>query len=197
MILLATVFADPINLKRVSRSEVVILAADLLLEFADFLREKFHRTAALGADHVVMAATVVLMFVAGDAVVKGDFAGQATLGEKFQRAVDRGVADARIFFLDQAVQFVGGEVVASFEKSAQNCVALASLLETHVFQVSVEDILGLADHLTRERGLIIDAFLEHGVIEEPEYHPGILKMKFIFRTAARPPTRLEYNQIFP
>jgi hypothetical protein len=172
MILLATVFADSVNLKCVSRSEVVILAADLLLEFADFLREKFHGTAALGADHVVMAATVVLVLVAGDAVVKGDFAGQATLGEKFQRAVDRGIADASILFLDQAVEFVGGEVVASFEKRAENCVALASLLQANILQVAMKYVLGLADHLPREGGLIIDAFLEHGVIEESEYHPA-------------------------
>lgn len=172
MILLAAVFADSVNLKRVPRGEVVILAPDLLLEFADFLREKFDGTAALRADHVVMAATVVLVFVAGDAVVEGDFAGQAALGEKFQRAVNSGVTDAGILFLDQAVKFVGGEVVASFEKGAQNGVALASLLQADILQMAVKNVLGLADHLARESGLIIDAFLEHGVMEESEYHPA-------------------------
>ncbi len=42
MILLAAVFADSVNLKGVPRGEVVILAADFLFEFADFLRKEFH-----------------------------------------------------------------------------------------------------------------------------------------------------------
>lgn len=146
---------------------------------------------------MMVAATVVLMFVAGDAVVEGDFTGQATLGKKFQRAVDSGVTDAGVFFLDQAVKFVRGEMVASFEKSAQDGVALAGLLETDLLQVPVKNVLGLAHHLAREGRLIIDAFLEHGVMEESEYHPGILKMKFIFNIMARGPVRLEYNQSFP
>lgn len=85
----------------------MVLASDLLLDFSDFLGEKFDRGAALGAHHVVMTAAVVLMFITGDAVVEGDFAGQAATGEELQRAVDRGEADARIGFLHQAVQFVG------------------------------------------------------------------------------------------
>jgi hypothetical protein len=38
--------------------------------------------------------------------------------------------------------------------------------------MAVKNVLGLADHLARESGLIIDAFLEHGVMEESEYHPA-------------------------
>ena len=75
-----------------------------------------------------MAAPVVLVLVAGDAVVEGDFAGQAALRQQFQRAVDGGVSDAGIIFLHQAVQFVGGEMVAGFEERAQNRVALGGLL---------------------------------------------------------------------
>jgi hypothetical protein len=84
----------------VAGSEIVILAADLLLQLADFRGKEFDGAAAIGAHHVVMAAAVVLMLVAGDAVVKGDFAGEATFGEQFEGSIDGGVADAGIFLLD-------------------------------------------------------------------------------------------------
>jgi hypothetical protein len=73
----AALLADPVDLKSVAGGDVVVFAADLLLQLADFRGKKFDRTAALRADHVVVAAAVVLMLVAGDAVVEGDFAGQA------------------------------------------------------------------------------------------------------------------------
>ena len=75
-----------------------------------------------------MAAAIVLVLVAGDAIVEGDFAGQAAFGQQFQRAVDGGVADAGIFFLDETVQFLGREVIAGFQKSAQDGVPLLGLL---------------------------------------------------------------------
>ena len=109
-----------------------------------------------------MTATVVLVLVAGDAVVEGDFTGQAALRQQFQRAVDGGVADAGIFFLHQAVEFVGGEVIAGFEEGVQNGVALGGLFQANGLLVAVKDLLGFADHLAGDGGLIIDALLQHG-----------------------------------
>ena len=82
-----------------------------------------------------MAAAVVLVLVASDAIVESDFAGQATLRQQFQRAVDGGVADAGVFFLYQAMEFVGREVVAGFKKGAQNSIALRGLLQADAFQM--------------------------------------------------------------
>ena len=162
MVLFAAVFANPINLKSVPGGEVVIFAADFLLELADLLGKEFDRTATVGADHVVMAATVVLVLVAGDAVVEGNFAGQAAFGEQLESAVDGGVADAGVFFLDKAMKLIGGKMVAGFEKRAQNGVALGGLLQANAFEMAVQDVLGFADHLAGDGGLIIDAFLQHG-----------------------------------
>jgi hypothetical protein len=81
IVLLAAVFADSIDLKGVTSSEVVVFAANLLFEAAYFLRKEFDGTAAAGADHVVMAAAVVLVLVAGNAVMEGDFAGQSAFGQ--------------------------------------------------------------------------------------------------------------------
>lgn len=162
MILRAARFANAVDLKSMPCGEVVILEADFLLELADFLRKKLNRVTTLCANHVVMAAAVVLMFVTGDAVVEGDFAGQTAFRQQFQRAVYGRIADARIFFLHQTMKFVGREVITGFEKRAQNGISLTGLLQADALQVFVEDILGLPHHLAGNRWLIIDAILKHG-----------------------------------
>src|SRR5579862_169015 len=144
-----------------------------------------------------MTAAIVLVFVARDAIVEGDFARQATLGEKFQRAVDRGVADASVLLLNQAVKFVGREVVASLEKSAQNRIALAGLLQANVFQVTVEDVLSLANHLTREGGLIIDAFLKHSGDRRLRISPGHLENEIHFQNHGAPARSPGIQSEFP
>ena len=163
MVFLATVFADSIDLKGVASGEVMVFATDLLLELTDFPGKELDGAATVGTDHVVMAAPVVLVFVTGNAVVEGDLAGQAALRQQFQRAVDRCVADAGIFFLDQAVEFVGREVVAGFQESVQNGVTLRRLFQANGLEVAVKDLLGFADHLAGDGGLIIDTLLQHGM----------------------------------
>jgi hypothetical protein len=160
--LLSAFFANTINLECVAGGYVMMLASDLLLDFSDFLREKFDRSSALGAHHVVMTAAVVLVLITGDAVVEGDFAGESATGEEFQRAVDSGETDARIGFLDQTVQFVGGEMFAGFEESSQNRVALLGLFQADAFEMLPKNSLGFADALRRDGRLIVDSFLQHG-----------------------------------
>lgn len=159
MILAAALFANAVDLKSVTGRQVAMLSPDLLRQFADFLGEEFHRTAAIGAHHVMVTAAVVLMFVTGDAVVKGNFARQSAFREQFQRSINRGVTDAGVFLLHQAMQFVGGQVIAGFKKGAKDCVALGGLLEAHAFEMPVQNLLGLANHLAGETGLVIDTLL--------------------------------------
>jgi hypothetical protein len=161
VVLLAAVFADSIDLKGVSSGEVAVPAANFLLELADFRGEELDGTATISANHVVVAAAVVLVLVAGNTVVEGDFAGQAALCQQLQRAVDGGVADARIFFLHQAVEFFGREMVAGFEEGVKNGVTLRRLFQADGPQVAVKDFLGFADHLAGDGGLIIDSLLQH------------------------------------
>lgn len=141
--------------------EVVVCAADLLFELTYFLRKEFYGAAAFGADHVVMTAAIVLMFVAGDAVVEGNDARKTALGKQFERAVDRGVTDAGVFLLNEAVQFVGGEVIAGLQEGAENRVALASLFQADILEMAMEDVLSFANHLAGDGGLIVDTFLQH------------------------------------
>ncbi len=103
-----------------ARGFVLIAAADFLLKMVHFRGKELDGTAALRANHVMVAAAVVLMLVAGDAIVKSDFAGQATLGQKLERPVNRRKPDALVLLLDQAVQFLYGKMLAGFEKCLQN-----------------------------------------------------------------------------
>jgi hypothetical protein len=59
------------------------------------------------------------------------------------------------------MKFVGREVIASFKKSAEDGVPLRGLLEPDTLQMFMKDLLGFTDHLERDGGLVIDAFVEH------------------------------------
>jgi hypothetical protein len=159
VVTLPAIGADTVNLKGVASGQILVLTPDLLFDLSDLRRKKLYRRAAFRTHHVVMAAAVVLVLVARDAVVEGDFAGEAAISQKFERAVHGGESDARIFFPDQTVQLVGGEMLARFEESAQDDVALTSLLQSYPTQVLEEDCLGRAHALTRDAGLIVDALL--------------------------------------
>ena len=110
LVLQATVFlavlTEAIDLKGVATGHVMVLAADFLFDLADLWRKELHRSTASGADHVVMAAAVVLVLVASDAIVKRDFTRKSRTSQKLERAIHGGKADVRVFFLDEPVQFI-------------------------------------------------------------------------------------------
>src|SRR5215472_12902895 len=97
---LTAVFTDAIDLKVVTGSVKTVFAADLLLQLADLGREEFDRGAAFCAHHVMVAAAVELVLVAGHAVRKRHHAGQPAFGQQFERAVDGGEAYLGVSFLD-------------------------------------------------------------------------------------------------
>ncbi len=93
------------------------------------------------------------------------------------------------------MEFVGRKMIAGLQKSAENGVALGRLLEPHSLQMTVKDVLGLTNHLPGKVRLVVNPLLQRGRHgSEPEYHRGILKMKFIFRMVQRV---VEYNRKFP
>src|SRR5271169_6627612 len=98
-VLPSAILADSVNLKGVAGGRIVVFASDLLLQAVNLGREKLHRTAAGSTNHVMVAAAVVLVLVAGDAVMKRDFTGQTAFGQQFQGAVNGGETDAGIFLL--------------------------------------------------------------------------------------------------
>ncbi len=123
-----------------------MFTSDFLLQAIHLGREEFHRTAALGTYHVVMAPAIVLVLVARDAVMKRDFARQSAFGQELERAIHSGKADFGILFLYQSVQFVGGKMFSSFQKGSQNRITLFCMLQSDTFQMAMQDGLRLADH---------------------------------------------------
>ena len=105
-----------------------MLVANLLFDFSYFGRKESNAGATFGTHHVVVAAPVVLMLIARNAIMKRNLAGQAATSQQLQRTVNGREADAGILFLDQTVQFIGGEMFASFQECARDCAALPSLL---------------------------------------------------------------------
>ena len=162
LLLLLALLADAVNLERVAGGQVLVLAADLLLDAFDAAGKKLHRTAALGAHHVMMIAPLVLVLVARYPVVERNLTGQPAFGQQLERTVHRGEADVLVPLLDQAVELVGGKMVAGVEEGPKNDVALSGVLKADAFEMAVEDGLSLAHHLARDRRLIVDALLQQG-----------------------------------
>ena len=157
--LFAASIANAVDLEGMAGSEVLVFASHLAFDALDVGGEKFDRAAALGTDHVMMVAAIVLMLVAGDAIVEGDFAGQAAFGQKLQRAVYRRKADALILLAHQTVEIVRGEVVSGVEEGAQDGIALTGVLQADTMEMIVKHGLGFAQHLRRNRRLVIHALL--------------------------------------
>lgn len=79
---------------------------------------KLDRCATAHADHVVVVIVIVEVLVPRNAVGQVDLASEAAVGEQLHRAIDRGIADARICFadtsidiLDAAVPFIADEIL--------------------------------------------------------------------------------------
>jgi len=123
-----TSVANSVDLKGVSGGQVSVFTANLALDAFHLAGEEFNRAAALGANHVMVVAAVVLVLVAGDAVIESNFACQAAVGEKLERAVDGSEADTLVFFAHETKKLVRREVFAGVEESSQDGVALLRVL---------------------------------------------------------------------
>jgi hypothetical protein len=105
-----------------------------------------------------MRAAIVLMFVARYSIVKGQLGCESTFGEELERAVDRRETDLRILLLYEPVKLIGGEMIANFEESLEDGVALLGMFEAHSFQMRMEYLLRFSQHFLRHRRLIVDPF---------------------------------------
>jgi hypothetical protein len=162
---LPAIFADAVNLKRMSRGHVVMLSPYRLFKLAYFGRKKLYGSSALGAHHVMVAAAIVLVLVSRNAVMKRDFACQSAVGEQLQSAVDGRESDMRVFLFDQLGEFVSREMFASFKECPENRAALLRLLESHTPQMAQENSLGLAHIFRRDTQLIVNSLLQHSECE--------------------------------
>jgi hypothetical protein len=53
-------------------------------------------------------------------------------------------------------------VLASFEESSQNSVALRRMLQTDPLEMLMQNLLRFTHHLGGDAGLIVNALLQHG-----------------------------------
>ena len=138
--------ADTVNLEKMASGNKMVLTPDLLLHAIHFRGKELDRSAAFRTDHVVMAAPVVLVFITGYAILKRHHASQATIRQQFQSTIDSRKADVRILLANQAVEFIGGEVVASPDERTKNGVTLAGVLQSDLLQMPVEHGFHLSHH---------------------------------------------------
>lgn len=150
----------------------MVFTTDVLLDLLDLRRKELHRTPAVCADHVVVIAAIVLVFVSRNTVVKSNFARKATFRQQLQCAVHGGEADLRVLLLDEPVQLICREMIAGLKERAQDRVPLLSVLESYPFEVGMENVFGLAHHLARDRRLIVDSFLQHVLERHQGGEPG-------------------------
>ena len=109
----------------------------------------------------MMAASIVLVLVASNAIMKSHFARETALGEQLEGAIDRGNSDARVAFAHELVKLFDGKVLVSFKEGEKNRIALLSPFEADAFEMLLKTKLRLAQPLLRDRDRIIDAFLQH------------------------------------
>jgi hypothetical protein len=124
-------------------------APDFLLDLADFFRKEFYRRAAFRTNHVMMAAPIVLVLVARDAIMESDFAGQAASRQQFQSPIHSGESDAGVGLLYQPVQFVNRKMLARLKKCAEDRAALPRLLQADALQMPKKNSFRFADILAR------------------------------------------------
>src|SRR5664280_3291389 len=95
--LLPTFCADSIQLKLVSLDQEAVTAGHIGLELFNGLVLELDNGPAAGADQVVVVLPLGNVLVARLAVAELDFAGNPRFGEELQGAVDRRIADPRVF----------------------------------------------------------------------------------------------------
>src|SRR6478672_12220375 len=153
----------------------MIFAADLLFQFVYLRREKLDGRVTLRADHVMVVTAVELVLVTRHAVRERDSAGQSAFGQQLERAVNGGEADLGVFLANEAEKLVGGEMVARFQKGAQDSIALVSVLQPHALQVLKKDFLRFAHGFARRRRMVVYPSLQHvidsrNILNENEFH---------------------------
>src|SRR5690349_11667052 len=108
-----------------------------------------------------MITAIKLVLIARHAVRKRNGAGQSAFRQQLERAVHRGESDLGIFLANEAEKLVSRKMVARLKKSAQNGVALVSMLESDALQVLIKDLLRFAHGFARWRRMIVNPCLQH------------------------------------
>src|SRR5215469_16224990 len=131
-----------------------------LLDALHALVLELNNAAAALADEMVVMALLVDYLVAPLSVVEMSLRDQLALLEQLQSAVNGGVADVGVDFLDLGVQLLGADVTSQIEEHARDIVALAGGLEPAFLEPRVEGFQTLVgtDARTTRDGRMFSAF---------------------------------------
>lgn len=135
-LLLSSIFCGATTLRAESDDTVqmlgnlkTVLGRQLILKRFQFGGKEFDDATTFGTNHVIVMLMLVIVFVVSAPVAKADLAGQPCFRQEFQRAIDRGLSDARVFLLDQAIKVFAGKMLFRAQEHVENQVALGRALE--------------------------------------------------------------------
>jgi hypothetical protein len=133
----SAVCAQSVKLQLMPGKHHAQLFGNVLLHPLDCVVFEFHNLAALLTDKMVM------MVLAGDfkpclVFIEVALGQQLAFLEQFERPVNCGVTDVRIYFLYFGIEFFGADMTAQFEKNPGDIIAWRSGLEPAVTQARME-----------------------------------------------------------
>jgi hypothetical protein len=110
-----------------------------LLQLFDFRVDDFEELPARRADKMIVMAVAVAVLVSGGPILKVYLTAQSAFREELERAVDRGIADARMFLPDRSPELVDGDVLLDAEENAQYLLAGFAVAQTFAFYEPFEN----------------------------------------------------------
>src|ERR1051325_3154694 len=119
----------------------MMLRCHRVLDGFELGRKELDDAATLRTDHVIVMLMFVIVFVVRTSIAKAHLAREAGFSQQFERTIDGGLADGRVFFFDELVEGFVREVLFSAQKNIQNQVALRRALEAFLPDVFKEDFL--------------------------------------------------------
>src|SRR5688500_18479381 len=115
-------------------------ARDLILQPFNILTVELNDSVAFGADEMIMMGMLILMLVAGTAIDKTDFMGEACLRHQFDGAIDGGKAYRRVPLLNQFIELLDRHMAFRIEKDIKDQVALIGSLQPRTLEMIMKDL---------------------------------------------------------
>ena len=137
----AAVGADAEDAQKVLFDFKAMLGGHRVLNRLKLGGEELNYLATLHADHVVVMLVLVVMLVVCSPVAEAHFACESGFSQELERAIDCGLADGRVFGLNEPVEVFAGEMLFGPQKDVKNQVALRRALESSLLQVLDEYFL--------------------------------------------------------
>src|SRR4029079_14568758 len=122
-LLLAVTTKSPYTQAVMGRQKCEVVC-HLVLHGLDLGRKEFAHTPAVRADYVVMMFMIEMMLVIGLVVAEAAFASEAGLGQEFQCAIDRGLADIGVETFHEVIEVLTRQMFFCPEKCLEDQVSL-------------------------------------------------------------------------